>query len=131
KIKHLKYKSVHEDFKLIDQNNLSCFVPINVPVSVYGIVEGQYDEVFTKSELNFLRQNQVYPNEKNEIEGAEVFDIYLHLIHYKQDFVKQKTEEKILQGIMARYVFSLFATDKIENQIVLFSDEEKSSFGYK
>lgn len=131
KIKHLKYQSVHEKFKLIDQNNISCFVPVAVPVTVNGVLEGQKDAVFTASELDFLEKNQVYTNEHNKIDGTEVFDIYLKLIYHKQEFVKQKTEEKILQGIISKYVFSLFATDKIERQIVLFSDEKKSEFGYK
>ncbi|WP_313420006.1 CRISPR-associated helicase Cas3' [Sphingobacterium multivorum] len=131
KIKQLKYQSVHEQFKLIDQKNLSCFVPLAVPLTINGVLEGHDEEVFTLSELDFLAQNNVYTNENNEIEGAEVFAIYLALIHNKQEFVKQKTEEKILQGIMSKYIFSLFATDKIENQIVLFSDEEKSAFGFR
>lgn len=131
KIKSLKYQSVHEEFKLIDQNNLSCFVPIAIPIMVEGISGRQYDEVFSKAELAFMAQHQVYPNDYDEIEGDAIFDIYLSLIHNKQEFVKRKTDEKILQGIMSNYVFSLFATDKIERQIVLFSDEEKSAFGYK
>lgn len=131
KIKSLKFKSVHEDFKLIEQNNISCFVPLSVPIEVDGIVEGQKDTVFTQSELDFLRLYKVYPNDENEIEGKKVFDVYLSLIHNKQEFTKQKTEEKILQGIMSKYVFSLFASDKIEKQITHYTDEEKSEYGYK
>lgn len=131
KIKQLKYQSVHEQFKLIAQNNLSCFVPIAVPITVDGVMDGEIDAIFTSAELFFLAQQQVYPNVNNEIEGAEVFEVYLSLIHNKQEFIKQKTDEKILQGIIAKYVFSLFATNKIEQQIVLFSDQEKSAFGYK
>ena len=131
KIKQLKYQSVHEQFKLIAQNNLSCFVPIAVPITVEGVMKGHIDTVFTSSELLFLAKQQVYPNVNNEIEGAEVFEVYLNLIHNKQEFIKQKTDKKILQGIIGKYVFSLFATNKIEQQIVLFSDEEKSEFGYK
>lgn len=131
KIKSLKFKSVHEDFKLIEQNNISCFIPLSVPIEVDGIAEEQEDPVFTQSELIFLKQYQVFPNEKNEIEGKEVFDVYLSLIHNKQEFTKQKTEEKILQGIMSRFIFSLFANDKIEKQIIHYADEEKSEYGYK
>lgn len=131
KIKSLKFKSVHEDFKLIEQNNISCFIPLSVPIEVDGIVDGHKDSVFTQSELNFLKQYQVFPIEENEIDGKEVFDIYLKLIHNKQEFTKQKTEEKILQGIMSKFVFSLFANDKIEKQIIHYADEEKTKYGYK
>ncbi|MBK7700804.1 MAG: hypothetical protein IPJ39_19795 [Saprospiraceae bacterium] len=32
---------------------------------------------------------------------------------------------------MSKFIFSLFATESIKNQIVLFSDEVKSEYGYK
>lgn len=137
KIKQLKYQSVHEDFKLIDQKNLSCFMPIAVPIAVDGIIEGQQDAVFTLLEVEFLKQHDVYANERNEIEGEEVFDIYLRLIYNnkerrKEDFAKSKTDDKILQGIMSKFVFSLFATDKVEKKINEFiGDPNKSQYGYK
>lgn len=131
KIKALKFQSVHEDFKLIEKNNISCFVPMNIPVEIDGIVDGQKEKIFSKIELDFLEQYSVIPNENKEIEGRKVFDIYLNLIHNRQEFIRQKTYEKILQGIMSKYVFSLFASPKIEQQIIHFSDEERSGFGYK
>ncbi|WP_170845805.1 CRISPR-associated helicase Cas3' [Parapedobacter composti] len=131
KIKALKFQSVHDDFKLIEQNNISSFVPVNIPVEVDGVVDGQKEKIFSKMELDFLSQNHVFPNKYNEISGEKVFDIYLDLIHNRREFIQQKTYEKILQGIMSKYIFSLFASNKIEDQIVHFSDEEKSQFGYK
>lgn len=131
KIKSLKFKSVHEDFTLIEHNNLSCFMPLSIPIVINESMDGEEDYIFTKSELEFLSLYQVLPNSENEIEGKEVFDVYLRLIHNKQEFTKQKTEEKILQGIMSKFVFSLFASPKIEQQIIHFSDEEKSEFGFK
>lgn len=131
KIKVLKFQSVHEDFKLIDQNNISCFVPVHIPVEVDDVAAGQKEKIFSKIELDFLSQYHVFPNRHNEIEGKEVFDIYLNLINNKQEFIRQKTYEKILQGIMSKYIFSLFASPKIEKQIIHFSDETKSEFGYK
>ncbi|MDA3616747.1 CRISPR-associated helicase Cas3' [Polluticaenibacter yanchengensis] len=137
KIKSLKYQSVHEEFKLIDQHNLSCFVPLAVPITVDGAVVGKRDEVFTNAELTFLKEYHVYANENNKVEGSEVFDIFLRLIHSnreckKEDFAKSKTDDKILQSIMSKYVFSLFATDKVERKINDFiGDPEKSQYGYK
>jgi len=128
-IKSLKFKSVHDGFKLIEQKNISCFIPLAIPITIDGSVEG---EVFSKSELEFLRLCEVFPNDKNEIEGEEVFDIYLNLIHNKKEFIKQKTEEKILQGIMSKFVFSLFATHGMETRMNEFiGDPEKSEYGYK
>ncbi|WP_442795947.1 CRISPR-associated helicase Cas3' [Pelobium manganitolerans] len=131
KIKSLKFQSVHEDFKLIEQNNISCFVPVHIPVKVDGVVEEQKEKIFSTMELDFLRQYNVLPNDDDEIDGKEVFDIYLALIHNRQEFIRQKTQEKILQGIMSKYVFSLFANDNIERKLIEYSDEEKSEYGYK
>lgn len=132
KIKSLKFHSVHEGFKLIEQNNISCFVPLNVPIEVDDVLDGQKEAVFTKSEIDFLKQYQVFPNVLNEIEGKEVFAVYFNLIKNKQGFLKQKTEEKILQGIMSKFIFSLFATRDIEKKIHDFiGDPEKSQYGFK
>lgn len=131
KIKALKFQSVHEDFKLIDQNNISCFVPVSIPIEVDGVVNGEKERIFSNLELSFLNKCGVSANQENAIEGDKVFDIYLNLIHNKTEFIKQKTFEKILQGIMSKFIFSLFANPKIETQIVHFSNEQKSEFGYK
>lgn len=130
-IDNLKFRSVHEKFKLIEQNNISCFIPLQIPLEINGANNTEKETVFTMAELAFLAVCKVYPNAENNINGAEVFDIYLNLIKNKQEFIKQRTDEKILQGIMSKFVISLFATDKIETQIVHFSDEIKSEYGYK
>jgi CRISPR-associated endonuclease/helicase Cas3 len=131
KIENLQFKSVHWDFKLIDQENISCFIPLAIPISVEGVKSGIADPVFSKNELDFLSQNGIFPNENNAIEGSEVFDLYLNIIKNKRDFVAQKIAEKTLQGIMSKFIFSLFASNNIERQIILFADEVKSEFGYK
>ncbi|HMS66552.1 MAG TPA: CRISPR-associated helicase Cas3' [Saprospiraceae bacterium] len=130
-IENLKFQSTHFEFKLIDQENLSCFIPMEIPVKVGGLKSGSYDEIFNKNELAFLAQNNIFPNQDNKIEGSQVFDIYLGFIQNKREYITQKIGEKTLQGIMSKFIFSLFATESIKKQIVLFSDEVKSEYGYK
>lgn len=136
-IKQLKYESVHQNFKLIEQKNISCFVPIAIPLTIDGVIAGSKDSVFLNSEITFLKYYSIFPNDKGEIEGYEVFDLYLTLIHNnkdrkKADFVKSLTDDKTLQGIMSKYVFSLFATEGIERKINEFiGDPERSQYGYK
>ena len=60
-----------------------------------------------------------------------MFDIYLDFIQNKREYIIQKIGEKSLQGIMSKFIFSLFATEKIKLQIIHFSDEVKSEYGYK
>lgn len=131
KIKSLKFQSVHTDFKLIEQENISCFVPISIPIYVEGVTFGVNDAVFSKGELEFLEENSIIPTPNMEIEGEEVFDLYISLIKNKKEFIHQKISEKTLQGIMSKFIFSLFASKNVENQIVHYSDELKSEYGYK
>jgi CRISPR-associated endonuclease/helicase Cas3 len=131
KIERLKFKSAHWDFKLIDQENISCFIPLNLPIAVEGIETGYLDPVFSKNELSFLSKNGILPTSNREIKGSEVFDLYIGIIQNKREFTQQKIAEKTLQGIMSKFIFSLFASKKVETQIVLYSDVEKSVYGYK
>jgi len=131
KIEKLQFQSVHWDFKLIDQENISCFIPIAISVSVEGIKTGSTDAIFSENELLFLNKNNIVPNKKNKIEGCEVFDLYIDTIQNRGEYINQKIAEKKLQGIMSKFIFSLFANDKVKSQIIFYANEEKSEFGYK
>lgn len=129
-IEQLKFKSVNDNFQLIEQENISCFIPLNISTVISKDLE-EIEYTFNESEWEFLQKNSVYPNSENEISGEEIFDLYINLIEQKQDFIQKKTNQKILQGIMSNFIFSIFASPKTETQIVRFSDEEKSDYGYK
>lgn len=131
KIEALNFQSVHKHFRLIEQENISCYIPLSIPIYVEGLSEGINDRVFSKNELDFLEENGVTPTQNKEIKGDEVFDLYLSIIKNKKEFVRQKIAEKTLQGIMSKFIFSLFASKSVENQIIHYSDEMKSEYGYK
>lgn len=130
KLEKLQFKSVHWDFKLIDQENISCFIPLEIPVKVNGINDIVKDSVFTENELAFLEENNIFQIEQR-IKGSDVFNLYIAIIKQKREFVQQKIAEKTLQGIMSKFIFSLFASKDVKSQIILFSDVEKSEFGYQ
>lgn len=132
KIKKLRYQSVDLDFQLIDmeQKNISVFVPMQIPISVEGVIDEVTDWVFSKSELSFLAKNGIYPTLENKIDGVEVFDLYINLITNKREFIVQKIAEKTLQGIMSKFVFSIFASKKVEIHVIHFADVEKSNYGF-
>lgn len=130
-IEKLRFQSTHLDFKLIDQENISCFIPLEVPILVIGKADNTIDEVFSKNELSFLSQYNVYPNESNKIRGDQVFELYMGFIKNKREYLPQKIGLKTLQGIMSKFIFSIYASNTLKNQIILFSDEVKSEFGYK
>lgn len=131
KIEKLHFKSVHLDFKLIDQENISCFIPLHIPIEVEGIAQGSKDTIFLKNELAFLKIHGLKPTHDYCINGAEVFDLYISFIQNKREFIQQKIGEKTLQGIMSKFIFSLFASKKIKLEIIKFSDVLKSEFGYQ
>lgn len=129
-IKKLKFQTVNDKFKLIEQKNFSCFIPMNIPIEIDSAISGIKENIFNLSELLFLEENGVFPNQKNEISGIDVFEIYLQSIRNKIEFTQQQIRKKTLQSILSKYIFSIFASPKIENELVHFYDKDKSDYGY-
>lgn len=129
--KYLNFKEINQKFKLIEQDNLSVFVPLPVPIEVDGISPNSKDKIFSDNELSFLAKAGIYPNNSCKIEGSQVFDLYLDLIHNKRpDFIEQVVSMRTLQGIMSKFIFSVFSNDKVKKKFETFSDVTKSEFGY-
>lgn len=118
-ITNLNFEATNKKFQLIEQNNISVFVPLAIPI-----------DIFSKSELNFLEKANISPNAENKIEGSKVFHLYIDLIENKNpDFIAQKISLKTLQGILSKFVFSIF-DDKQGNtrrKLIDFADIEKVS----
>lgn len=129
-IQKLKFQTVNDSFRLIEQKNFSCFIPLHIPIEVDSTIDSIKDNIFNSSELLFLEENGVFPNQKNEISGIDVFEIYLQSIRNKIEFTQQQIRKKILQSIMSKYIFSIFASPNIENKLVHFYDKDKSDYGY-
>ena len=123
-LKQLRFERVHTEFQLIESKNISCFLPVDLPIKV-----GEHN-FFSKIEIDFLAAHQIYPNGESKIEGEKVFDIYLDFVYNKVDFISQKIREKVLQSILSKYVVSLFASSKVEQNIIHFCNMEKSEYGY-
>lgn len=129
-IKNLQYGSASNDFKLIEQENFSCFIPMNIPVLIEGSSSNEFEEVFNTSELKFLAENGIFPNADNQILGELVFDLYLQLIDSQESFFSRNIEIKQLQSIISKYTFSLFSSEKNKNKLIEFMDVAKSEYGY-
>lgn len=127
----LLFASVDKEFQLIEQQNLSCFIPIHVPIMIEGETLNTREEVFTKSDLAFLAKNSITPNEENKIKGEDIFDLYIAIILSKKSYLDKKIDLKQLQPMLSKFTFSLFATKRIDQKIIDFSEEEKSEYGYK
>ncbi len=116
-ITNLNFQETNKKFQLIEQKNISVFVPLPVPA-----------DTFSKNELKFLKEANILPNAEDKIEGSKVFDLYINLIENKSpDFITQKVSLKILQGILSKFVFSIFDDSKgnIRRKLIAFADIEK------
>ncbi len=129
-VNQLQFQSVNEGFKLIDQENFSCFIPMDIPIEVEGEIKGKNELIFTESDLNFLSTYNVFPDYNNKISGEQVFDVYLGLIESKQSYTSKKLTLKQIQPILSKFTFSLFATEKMRYRLTEFMNEEKSELGY-
>ncbi len=109
-IKLLKYKEVKRNFKLIDNNTISIFVPLKIPISFFSDIE-----------IAFLKDNQIYFDDDEEICGEKLFSFYEQLIKQdrdREDFLKNKTELKIINTILSQFVFSMYLNinnNKLQN----------------
>lgn len=134
-ISSLRFNKVNDQFKIIDQDNESIFVPLKVPITIEGVEDGLIDEIFPLEQVLFLKQFGVIPTD-NKIDGKSVWDIYETLINNriqkqksKNEFdIKAKIDFKILQNIMSKFTFSLMMHSKDYEKIKIGFGEEK--FGY-
>ena len=109
--KNLKFKEIHNDFKLIDSENASVFVPIDIDIKCY-----KTDNNFSESEIEFIKRNDCL-NELNtkKVSGEKIWDFYVSLIQNKEiNYTRKNIDLKILNGIMSKFVFSVFIK-KIED----------------
>jgi CRISPR-associated endonuclease/helicase Cas3 len=116
-LERLDFSSVNDDFKIINQQSSSVFVPLNIDLFV---PETNDIRNFTENEINFLEDYGVKITKDLKISGEKVFDLYKRIIDQKEeDFIKVKTELKKLQGIMSKFIFSLMTYSKSMEKLVL------------
>ncbi|RBL91809.1 CRISPR-associated helicase Cas3' [Chitinophaga flava] len=127
-LSHLHFIKANEKFKIIDQQNISVFVPLKIPISIEGEETGIEEAIFSSGELSFLKQFEVYPD-NNMMDGAAVWGVYELLVQQKK---KQKNFDisilqnfKILQSILSKYTFSLiYHANQHKNMLKQFGDEK-------
>ena len=129
-VKNIKFCSITEEFKLIDQDCLSCFLPLDIPIEVEGEIEGEKENIFTENDLLFLKKLNILPDGNDMISGEAIFCLYRDAIDSKKSFLDKKIQLKQIQSILSKFTFSLFASRELEEKITHFSDMEKSDFGY-
>ncbi len=127
------YPEVDRGFRIIDQDSVSVFVPLQVPIAIRGRNPGTREDIFACIDLSFLELFGIVPDELNHIDGEEIWSLYERLIDRqkagkKEGFdIVQKVNFKILQSIMSKFSFSLLDFSKDYQQLREFGEEK---YGY-
>lgn len=123
-INSLSFEDIHKNFKLIEQENTQIFVPLDVPVHCYGTGQN-----FSDVEINFLKRNQCLTPDHEYVLGEVVWEVFSEIIEdRKRNFNQRNIDLKILNGIMSKFVFSLFAHSAKKLEEYFDYSEEKHSF---
>lgn len=129
-ISRLDFPKVHDKFKLIDQKTFSVFVPLSLPLFVDGL-DGKPEAFFSKFEIKFLKRYGVLSETDDKVEGEEIWGLFLSLMRSPQDdFIAKKVERKVIQGVLSKFTFSMFDSEKIRLQMRPSCDEERSFKDY-
>lgn len=124
-IRQLNFEQVNQEMQLIKSSNTTIFVPLHLPIR--SKMSGE--EVFSKSELEFLSQFGIYPTD-DTVSGEEVWELYLSLItkRSKTFNLTETINFKAFSRIMSKYTFSLFTYSKdMQN---LLGGMGKEEYGY-
>jgi CRISPR-associated endonuclease/helicase Cas3 len=132
---NFNYPVVDRGFRIIDQESVSVFVPLKLPIVADGANSGEQDQIFSAAEIRFLEQAGIYPDEEKQICGEAVWKLYETLIESrKRDKrehggfdIQEKIDFKLLQSIMSKFTFSLLQFGNDYKRLLIFGEEK---YGY-
>ncbi len=116
--KRFNFHEIKNQFKLIDQDNGSIFVPLPIP-----------KKHFDKEDLKVLEYFDITDFENEDgiicINGKDVWDKYAEIIGLnkdrKGDYMQNQTKLKQIYGILSKFMFSAF-TNQIKNMEEYFDN---------
>ena len=111
-IKKLDFKKIDWEFKIIDQKNVTIFVPMQIP-----------QHYFSNDEKDFLKKLDCYKND-DLIDGEELWNKYLEIIQTNDlDFIKKKIKIKRIYAVMTQFMFSIYAHSNLLAELLRFCDQ--------
>lgn len=136
-IRQLRFKNTDANFKIIDQETQSVFVPLRLPVYIEAAEGGKAEAVFSATDWQFLRSFNVHPV-NDQLDGNEVWELFETIINNRSNEKTKKTgfdlnhkiTFKTLQNIMSKFTFSLLAHSKDYQGIRTTFGEEKYGYLY-
>ena len=127
RVKNLDYKGVNDDFKLIDNDNISFFVPLDYKLKFDS---NGLPMNFSAKEFRFLQNGKCIIS--SMVIGTKVWELYISIIKNKTtNYMMKIIDLKILNGIISKFTFSMFSNDKIENDLGSFLEYNEENKSYK
>lgn len=106
----LCFSEIDSEFKLIDDETVSIFVPANIPINCYKKTKN-----FSLGELKFLEYYGFYNSGDEFVSGEKIWELYISLVNGKRTNILNKNLTfKVLYSILSKFVFSIFKS-KIED----------------
>jgi CRISPR-associated endonuclease/helicase Cas3 len=126
-INNLNFDKANSQFKLIDNDTASFFVPLNLKINS-DIIGDQLS--ISKTELKFLQENNcLYQN--SEISGTLVWNKYISIIkNFRDDFIANSINVKILSGIMSNFIFSIYEDKKLIDNLKPYLEYDELNKSY-
>lgn len=128
-VRLLNLKEVDKKFRLIDQENLTVFVPLSVPVRVPAPETDKWEDIFSNRELKFLEAFGVVPQD-NQINGADIWNLFVQLMRREAEISEREADMKRMQGVLSKFTFSLLSNPQNELLLRLCSNHEKNKYGF-
>lgn len=124
-VRNLQYGKVNDDFKLIDNDNVSFFVPIDIELNN---LNGSNN--FSETEYKLLLKDGCIKS--NKVIGAKVWATYCSIVkNNKINFIVKAIDLKILGGIISQFTFSMFNNEKLIESIKPFLEYDENKSTYK
>lgn len=125
-LKHLqtlRFKSVHEEFKLIEDSSGSVFIPLELPV-----------DVFSKKEIILLLKMKIISTTDKKVSGSRLFDVFQNIIlNRTNNFIIDRDNIVKFQSLLSKFTISLFQTAIKEIEVIEKEEsgsQEVYKFGY-
>ncbi len=103
------FKAIKTDFKLIEDETTSVFVPLPIPI-----------EDFDRDIIDVAKLFNI--STKDYIDGAEVFEKYVAIVANKDaDFHRKMIDSKKIYGLLSKFMFSVY--ENAAKQLECYSDK--------
>jgi len=125
--KNIRFREINEKFKLIDNDTASIFVPVDVSITCYRM-----ENNFSNDDINFIRNyNCLGVDNEPQVSGEKVWDLYVSLVQNKEmNFSKKKKELIKLNGILSKFIFSIFMGKAKDLEQYCEYNENSADFKY-